>query len=86
MKKLILLLLLFPLVFLGQSPYSSYYKNGNLKVAGESFEEIIGSKVSAKSGLNVRMSPSLKSKTIGKLLYGIPVTIESKTGKKINCN
>ena len=83
MKKLILLLLLFPLVFLGQSPYSSYYENDNLKVAGESFEEIIGSKVSAKSGLNVRMSPSLKSKTIGKLLYGIPVTIESKTGKKL---
>ena len=83
MKKLILLLLLFPLVFLGQSPYSSYYENGNLKVAGESFEEIIGSKVSAKSGLNVRMSPNLKSKTIGKLLYGIPVTVESKTGKKL---
>jgi hypothetical protein len=82
MKKLFLLLLL-PIVFFGQSPYSSYYENGNLKVAGESFEKIIGSKVSAKSGLNVRMSPSLKSKTIGKLLYGIPVTIESKTGKKL---
>ena len=53
-------------------------ENGKLKVAGESFEEIIGSKVSAKSGLNVRMSPNLKSKTIGKLLYGIPVTVESK--------
>ena len=68
---------------IGQSPYTSYYENGKLKVAGESFEEIIGSKVSAKSGLNVRMSPNLKSKTIGKLLYGIPVTVESKTGIKL---
>ena len=82
MNKLFLLLL-FPLVFFGQSPYLSYYENGNLKVAGESFEKIIGSKVSAKRGLNVRTSPSLKSKKIGKLLYGIPVTIESKTGKKL---
>ena len=29
------------------------------------------------------MSPNLKSKTIGKLLYGIPVTVESKTGIKL---
>ena len=46
---------------IGQSPYTSYYENGKLKVAGESFEEIIGSKVSAKSGLNVRMSPGKQS-------------------------
>ena len=83
MKNLLVVLLFVPLVSIGQSSYTSYYENGKLKVAGESFEEIIGSKVSAKSGLNVRMSPNLKSKTIGKLLYGIPVTVESKTGKKL---
>ena len=83
MKNLLVVLLFVPLVSIGQSSYTSYYENGKLKVAGEFFEEIIGSKVSAKSGLNVRMSPNLKSKTIGKLLYGIPVTVESKTGKKL---
>jgi hypothetical protein len=72
-----------PLVSFGQSSYSSYYENGKIKVTGESFEEIIGSKVSAKSGLNVRESPDLKSKTIGKLPYGISVTVESKTGIKL---
>jgi hypothetical protein len=82
-KLLLLLLLLISLVSFGQSPYTSYYENGNIKVTGESFEEIIVSKVSAKSGLNIRMSPDLKSKTIGKLLYGIPVTVESKTGVKL---
>jgi hypothetical protein len=56
MKKLILFLLFVPLVSFGQSSYSSYYENGKIKVTGESFEEIIGSKVSAKSGLNVRES------------------------------
>ena len=81
--KLILFLLLVPLVSFGQSSYSSYYENGKIKVTGESFEEIIGSKVSAKSGLNVRESPDLKSKTIGKLPYGISVTVESKTGIKL---
>ena len=83
MKKLILFLLFVPLVSFGQSSYSSYYENGKIKVTGESFEEIIGSKVSAKSGLNVRESPDLKSKTIGKLPYGISVTVESKTGIKL---
>jgi len=76
-------LLFVPLVSFGQSSYSSYYENGKIKVTGESFEEIIGSKVSAKSGLNVRESPDLKSKTIGKLPYGISVTVESKTGIKL---
>ena len=84
MKKVAILFLLFvPLVSFGQSSYSSYYENGKIKVTGESFEEIIGSKVSAKSGLNVRESPDLKSKTIGKLPYGISVTVESKTGIKL---
>jgi hypothetical protein len=83
MKKLILFLLFVPLVSFGQSSYSSYYENGKIKVTGESFEEIIGSKVSAKSGLNVREIPDLKSKTIGKLPYGISVTVESKTGIKL---
>ena len=83
MKKLILFLLFVPLVSFGQSSYSSYYENGKIKVTGESFEEIIGSKVSAKSGLNVRESPDLKSKTIGKLPFGISVTVESKTGIKL---
>ena len=84
MKKVAILFLLFvPLVSFGQSSYSSYYENGKIKVTGESFEKIIGSKVSAKSGLNVRESPDLKSKTIGKLPYGISVTVESKTGIKL---
>ena len=84
MKKVAILFLMFvPLVSFGQSSYSSYYENGKIKVTGESFEEIIGSKVSAKSGLNVRESPDLKSKTIGKLPYGISVTVESKTGIKL---
>ena len=53
MKKVAILFLLFvPLVSFGQSSYSSYYENGKIKVTGESFEKIIGSKVSAKSGLN----------------------------------
>tara|TARA_B110000483_G_scaffold129579_1_gene155283 strand:+ start:129 stop:281 length:153 start_codon:yes stop_codon:yes gene_type:complete len=48
MKKLFFLLLLVPMVSFCQSPYISYYENGKIKVAGESFEEIIGSKVSVK--------------------------------------
>jgi len=48
MKKLLLLLLLVPVVSFCQSPYISYYENGKIKVAGESFEEIVGSKVSVK--------------------------------------
>ena len=31
MKKLLLLLLFVPIVSFGQTPYSSYYENGNLK-------------------------------------------------------
>ena len=83
MKKLILLLLLFPLVFLGQSPYSSYYENDNLKVAGESFEEIIEFEVSAKRCLNLRKSNDLKSKITGKLPYGMSVNVESKSGIRL---
>ena len=47
-KKLFFLLLLVPMVFFCQSTYISYYENGKIKVAGESFEEIVGSKVSVK--------------------------------------
>jgi hypothetical protein len=48
MKKLFFLLLLVPMVSFCQSPYISYYENGKIKVGGESFEEIIGSKVSVE--------------------------------------
>ena len=39
---------LLPVVSFCQSPYISYYENDKIKVAGESFEEIVGSKVSVK--------------------------------------
>ena len=53
MKKLFLLLL-FPIVSFGQSPYSSYYKNGKTKETGPDYTEKIKYKVSAKNGLNLR--------------------------------
>jgi len=62
MKRLLLVLLFVPLLSLGQSSYTSYYENGNLKVTGEGFFEEIKWKISAKSGLNLRESPDIKSK------------------------
>ena len=79
----ITVLLLVPLLSFGQSPYTSYYENGKIKVAGEGFNERIKHVISVKSGLNLRESPDLKSKKIGKLPYGISVTVESKTGIKL---
>ena len=51
---------------MGQSSYTSYYENGNLKVTGEGFFEEIRWKISAKSGLTLRESPDIKSKKIAK--------------------
>ena len=83
MKKLLLVLLFFPLISLGQSTYKSYYENGNLKVTGEGFTEEIKYKISAKSGLNLRESPELKSEKIAKVPYGTLVSIKSKTNLKL---
>ncbi len=83
MKKLILLLLFAPLLSLGQSSYTSYYENGNLKVTGEGFIEEIKWKISAKNGLNLRESPDLKSKKTAKIPYGTFVSIKSKTDLKL---
>jgi len=82
MKKLLLVLLFVPLLSLGQSSYTSYYENGNLKVTGEGFFEEIKWKISAKSGLNLRESPDIKSKKIAKIPYGTFVSIKSKTDLK----
>ncbi len=57
MKKInlfITVLLLVPLLSFGQSPYTSYYENGKIKVAGEGFNERIKHVISVKSGLNLR--------------------------------
>ena len=78
MKKLFLVLIFIPLISLGQSAYKSYYENGNLKVTGEGFFEEIKWKISAKSGLNLRESPDLKSKKIAKVPYGTLVSVKSK--------
>jgi len=75
--------LLVPLLSFGQSPYTSYYENGKIKVAGEGFNERIKHVISVKSGLNLRESPDLKSKKIAKIPYGISVAVKSKTGKKL---
>ena len=72
-----------PLISLGQSAYKSYYENGNLKVTGEGFTEEIKYKISAKSGLNLRESPELKSEKIAKVPYGTLVSIKSKTNLKL---
>ncbi len=83
MKKLFLVLIFIPLISLGQSAYKSYYENGNLKVSGEGFFEEIKWKISAKSGLNLRESPDLKSEKIAKVPYGTFVSIESETDLKL---
>jgi len=83
MKNLLLVLLFAPLLSLGQSSYTSYYENGNLKVSGEGFFEEIKWKISAKNGLNLRESPDLKSKKIAKIPYGTFVSIKSKTDLKL---
>jgi len=83
MKNLLLVLLFAPLLSLGQSSYTSYYENGNLKVSGEGFFEEILHWISAKNGLNLRESPDLKSKKIAKIPYGTFVSIKSKTDLKL---
>ena len=83
MKKLFLVLIFIPLISMGQSAYKSYYENGNLKVTGEGFFEEIKWKISAKSGLNLRESPDLKSEKIAKVPYGTFVSVESETDLKL---
>ena len=83
MKKLFFVLIFIPLISLGQSAYKSYYENGNLKVTGEGFFEEIKWKISAKSGLNLRESPDLKSKKIAKVPYGTLVSVKSETDLKL---
>ena len=85
MKKLVFFFFI-PLVSFGQSAYKSYYENGNLKVTGEGFTEEIKHIISAKSGLNLRESPDLKSKKIAKVPYGTFVSIKSKTDLKLTIN
>jgi len=74
MKKL-LILLLFPIVSFGQSPYTSYYQSDKIKVAGEGFNERIRHTVSAKSGLSIRESPDLKSKKLANIPYNTVLNI-----------
>ena len=51
MKKIIYVLILFPMFAIGQSGYNSYYKSGKLKISGQGFIEENKWKVSAESGL-----------------------------------
>ena len=83
MNKLRLLVLFIPLVSFGQTPYSSYYENGNLKETGPGYTEAVTQVISAKSGLNIRQSPDLKSKIIAKIPYETTVSIISKTDLKL---
>ena len=83
MNKLLLLVLFIPLVSFGQTPYSSYYENGNLKETGPGYTEAVTQVISAKSGLNIRQSPDLKSKIIAKIPYETTVSIISKTDLKL---
>tara|TARA_B100001093_G_scaffold462151_1_gene477161 strand:+ start:197 stop:1243 length:1047 start_codon:yes stop_codon:yes gene_type:complete len=82
MKKL-LLLLLVPMVSLGQTPYSSYYENGNLKEKGPGYYEAIKYKISAKSGLNLREYPDLRSKKIAKIPYNTVIYLKDKPDIKL---
>jgi len=83
MKNLLIILLFYPFVSFGQSPFTNYYENGRIQLAGESLEEIIEYQVSSISGLNVRESPDLKSKVIGEIPYRMSVEVKSKTGLKL---
>ena len=83
MKKLFLLLLIVPIVSFGQTPYSSYYENGNLKEKGPGYYEAIKYKISAKSGLNLRENPDLRSKKIAKIPYNTAIYLKDKPGIKL---
>ena len=83
MKNLLIIFLFYPFVSFGQSPFTNYYENGRIQLAGESLEEIIEYQVSSISGLNVRESPDLKSKVIGEIPYRMSVEVKSKTGLKL---
>jgi len=83
MKKLLLVLLFIPLISFGQTPYSSYYENGNLKETGPGYNEAIKYKISAKSGLNLRENPDLKSKKIAKIPYNTVIYLKDKPGIKL---
>ena len=83
MKKLILLLLIVPIVSFGQTPYSSYYENGNLKEKGPGYYEAIKYKISAKSGLNLRENPDLRSKKIAKIPYNTVIYLKDKPDIKL---
>ena len=82
MKKLFLLLL-FPIVSFGQSPYSSYYKNSKTKETGLGYTEKFKYKVSAKKRLNLRESPDLKSNKICNIPYDTVLYVVDKTVIKL---
>ena len=83
MKKLFLLLLIVPIVSFWQTPYSSYYENGNLKEKWPGYYEAIKYKISAKSGLNLRENPDLRSKKIAKIPYNTAIYLKDKPGIKL---
>ena len=83
MRKLALLLLFIPLASFGQTTYSSYYENGNLKEAGPGYIEVVKQVISAKSGLNIRQSPDLKSKKIAKIPNTTVIYLKDKPGIKL---
>ena len=68
---------------IGQSPYTSYHKNGKLKETGPGYNEAIRYKISAKSGLNLRENPDLKSKKIAKIPYNTVISLKDKPGIKL---
>ena len=68
---------------IGQSPYTSYYENGKLKVTGPGYNEAIKYKISAKSGLNLRENPDLKSKKIAKIPNTTVIYLKDKPGIKL---
>ncbi len=60
-----------------------YHKNGKLKETGPGYNEAIRYKISAKSGLNLRENPDLKSKKIAKIPYNTVISLKDKPGIKL---
>ena len=69
-----------------KAPYSSYYKNGNIKVKGQGFEDHNRYIVSAKNGLNLMKDAHLESKKIVNIPNGSEVRVDSFKGKWLYIN
>ena len=67
-----------------KTTYSSYYKNGNIKVTGLGFEKFDRYFVSTKAGLDLMEGPGLNSKKIANIPDNTELWIESIEGKWLN--